>query len=67
MADDDEEIARHIQRYGMLLAQQVEQAGGWPKKFKFPEPVTEAEREALRLFVREVEETTGATVKLSHP
>jgi hypothetical protein len=64
MSDDDTEIARHIERYGLMVAQQVEQAGGWPATFKFPEPVTDAEREALRLFVLEVEQTTGVRVKL---
>jgi hypothetical protein len=65
--DDDSEIAQHIERYGALFAQQVERAGGWPKKFTFPEPETDAEREAFRLFAEEVEQTTGVTVKLSRP
>jgi hypothetical protein len=63
---DDEAVARHIEGYGLLLAQQVEKAGGWPKKFHFPEPATDAEREALRLFTQEVEATTGVVVKITH-
>jgi hypothetical protein len=63
---EDEAIARHIAGYGLMLAQQVEKAGGWPKKFRFPEPVTDAEREALRLFMQEVEATTGVATKVTH-
>jgi hypothetical protein len=63
---DDEAVARHIEGYGLLLAQQVEKAGGWPEKFRFPEPTTDAERQALRLFMKEVEATTGAAIKITH-
>ncbi len=62
--DHDSEIARHIERYGALLAQQVKEAGGWPATFRFPAPTTDTESEALRMFVRELEEAAGGTVKL---
>jgi hypothetical protein len=63
---DDEAVARHIEGYGLLLVQQVEKAGGRPEKFRFPEPATEAEREALRLFVQAVEATTGVAIEITH-
>jgi hypothetical protein len=65
MADDDSEIAGHITCYGALFAEQVKRAGGWPKKFTFPEPTSDTQREAFRLFAEEVEQTTGVTVKVS--
>ncbi len=61
-ADRDEAIAACITRYGAALAAQVEQAGGWPAKLVLPEPADDIEREAMRLFVDEVEATTGAAV-----
>ena len=63
---EDKAIARHIDLYGKLFAEQVEHAGGWPKSFTFPEPASDIERKALRLFIDEVEQTTGAEVIFSH-
>lgn len=62
--NDDAAIARHIEHYGKLFAEQVERAGGWPAQFTFPEPASDAACEALRLFVEEVELTTGAEMTL---
>ncbi len=63
---DDETIARHIQGFKLLLAQQVEQAGGWPQVFRFPEPATDAEREALRLFIQVLQTATGAEINITY-
>ncbi len=49
------------------MAEQVERAGGWPESVVLPEPRNDIEREALRLFIGEVADTTGATVRISHP
>jgi hypothetical protein len=62
---DDTAIAEHIALYGKLMAEQVERVGGWPATFTFPEPASESERQALRLFIQEVKQTTGADVRLA--
>lgn len=59
----DDLIAAHLERLSLSLADQAQQAGGWPKSFVFPEPADDTEREALRLFVRELEQATGIAVR----
>ena len=34
--------------------------------FTFPEPTGDSEREALRLFIEDVRETTGAKIVFAH-
>lgn len=57
-------IAASIERYTLLFQEQVEKAGGWPRKFVFPEPTDDAEREALRLLVAEIERETGVRPRI---
>jgi hypothetical protein len=40
---DDELISSFIQQYADSIAVQVEQAGGWPVSFIFPEPRNSAD------------------------
>lgn len=61
----DEKIAGYIQRLTTLLQDQVAAANGWPASFVFPEPQDEAERTALSLFLAEVRNETGASIRFT--
>lgn len=58
-----DQIAAHLRQLSLCLVQQVEQAGGWPDRLTFPAPADDAEREALRLFITELEQETGVPVQ----
>jgi hypothetical protein len=45
-----------------LLEKQVAKARGWPASLTFPEPRDDDEREALSLFIRELQQATGAKI-----
>jgi hypothetical protein len=62
---DEELISLLIRQYADSFAEQVEEAGGWPVSFNFPEPQNDAERAAFRVFIGEVERATGQTVRFT--
>ena len=63
---DDELISELIVQYTIIFGIQVEETGGWPVMFTFPEPENSAERTAFSLFIAEVERATGQAVKFTH-
>jgi hypothetical protein len=62
---DEELISLFIHQYADSFAEQVEEAGGWPVSFTFPEPQNDTQREAFRLFIGEIERATGQTVRFT--
>jgi hypothetical protein len=62
---EEELISSFICQYANSFAEQIEEAGGWPVSFTFPEPRDNDEREAFRLFIAEVERATGQTVRFT--
>ena len=49
---DDKAIAARIEDYTALYDRQIEEAGGWPATFVFPQPASPIEHEALRGSLR---------------
>lgn len=47
-------VGRAIQRYTLILNQQVEAAGGWPEAIKIPMPKNPIDEAALQLFAQTV-------------
>lgn len=54
---DPDQAAAFIARCTLALAQQVQGGATW--KIKLPEPTDDVEREALRLFLAEIEAAIG--------
>lgn len=63
--NDEELISLLIRQYADSFAEQIEQEGGWPVSFDFPEPRNSDERKAFGLFIAEVERATGQSVRFT--
>jgi hypothetical protein len=62
---DEELFYNLICQYADSFVEQVKHAGGWPVSFTFPEPQNSSQRWAFKLFIAEVEKTTGQTVRFT--
>ena len=67
---NDEEFRQavilQVRAYTKLFEAQVEVTHSWPEKFHFPEPADNIEREAMRLFVEEVERKMPTRIQIVH-
>jgi hypothetical protein len=61
-----EAVASQIVAYIKLFEAQVEVIHAWPEKFHFPEPSNEIEREAMRVFINEVERKMNTHIQIVH-
>jgi hypothetical protein len=62
----DNAIAAFIQRCTDELEQQAAACRGWPNPLRLPLPQDDAERQALKLWLQEVRQQTGATIRVDH-
>ena len=63
---DDKAIAARIEDYTALYDRQIEEAGGWPATFVFPQPASPLEQEAMRRFLDDVETGTGLKLQITY-
>jgi hypothetical protein len=64
--DFNEAVASQVAAYAKLFEAQVEVTHSWPEKFHFPEPSNDIEREAMRVFIYEVERKMRTRVQIVH-
>jgi hypothetical protein len=62
---DEELISSFIYQYADSFGEQVEQAGGWPVSFTFPEPQNDNGARLSACSSRKVERASGQTVRFT--
>jgi hypothetical protein len=62
----DAAVAAFIQRCTEELQQQAERSGCWPNPLRLPLPQNAAQRHALDLWLGEIKQQTGATIRVEH-
>jgi hypothetical protein len=58
-------MAAFIQKCTAQLEEQVQRLGRWPDRLQLPEPGNDIERQALELWIEEIKEATGNTIRLA--
>lgn len=60
----DAVMAVFINKCSAHLEQETKRLGRWPDRLQLPEPRNDMERRALELWIKEIKEATGGTMRL---
>jgi hypothetical protein len=64
--DRQKKILAHVEYLTTLVEEQSRKSHGW-RGFGLPKPKDDIEKEAVRLFVKQIEEVTGKPVIFTKP